>query len=195
MNRDSVGAPGGTGNFQKLRFDILHLIELDLLLLDNILQRFRRVRDSVAVSNLAPLRSEADPRIRWRPCAAAGSCNCSLTTSASFRAYGPNPMKYMFGTTFSRAFLDRYAATGCPPACATTRYAYPVAQAFGMPVVDGACRGRSTATDAQFVGASGVSLGFLHRCISAFHLVGIRWMRPRYGALRGPRRCASELGR
>jgi hypothetical protein len=180
----------------KLRFDILHLIEWDLLLLDNIAQRFRHVRDGVAVSYLAPLGSEADTWNWVAPVRGRWELQLLLDHVGKLCERRPRPMKCIFGAVaFSRAFLDRYAATDVPGLCNDEVRVPLFAQAFGMPVVDtGLAGSHYTASDTQLIGASEV-LELYATGVSAFHPVKESVDEAAIRHIMAQRAVASELPR
>jgi len=122
-------------------FDMLHLIEWDLVLLKPVDKLYRHVRDGVAATGLRTIHQwrrrdwwwlktpEGDAQLQTLRAFALKKCGKRLEDEEQLAGLFP-------GASMSRAFLERYAAID-PPALLNDEIRMPLfAQVFGMKVRD-----------------------------------------------------------
>ncbi len=124
-----------------LDFDMIHVVEWDLILLAPIEKLFGHITDGVAVSNRLPLSQLRDEGWGWitNPKRAAQFDElCALIEKRhGVKLSQETVMAGSFGTaTLSRAFLERYAAEDIPDLTHDEIRMTTFATAYGMPVHD-----------------------------------------------------------
>jgi hypothetical protein len=121
-----------------MAFDVVHLVELDLLLLDSLERVYASVPPAaVGVTALTPL-SEVEHDCRWlqRP-QGRQQWERLLSYAHAVWAYDGVPHAcWRAGACFPRSFLERYALLEAPELC-DDRLRVPLfAQILGLPLVD-----------------------------------------------------------
>lgn len=157
-----------------VRFDMLHLLEWDCLLLVDINERFAHIRDGVALTALERRGANfnrwnwtAPVRGRWELRKLMDHISCH---------YGARPQhcRCLFGgVILSRAFVDQYAGIEVPGLCNDEVRVPLFAQAFGMRLADTGLGGKYfTGSEKVFVSERQV-LTQVRRGITAFHPVKV----------------------
>ena len=123
---------------KKFKFDMVHVVEWDLLLLDTLENLFGHIRSGVALTDLGPL-SRLDRSGWWTGDGRQGRWEWKQLKKHVEKKYDweSKPLWGIFpGTSFSREFLERYAEEE-PFSCCNDEVRVPLfAQAFGMKVGD-----------------------------------------------------------
>lgn len=121
----------------KLRFDLVHVFEWDMVLLEPIEQRFANLTDGVALSGLRDMEEVKDS---WMWVAAKRGrfeWSALLHDVKEKYAYKAAPLCGIFGgIMLSRTFLKRYAQAEIRSLCNDEVRVPLYAQAFGLPVHD-----------------------------------------------------------
>lgn len=154
------------------RFDVAHVVEWDLLLLDPIERLFGHVTDGVAVTH--PMPTAQRRRDGWHWVSGNRGWEWDKLHQLVEETIGPavDPVAGLFpGVALSREFLDRFSAVEVPSYCNDETRVPLYAQAFGMPVHDT----RIQRDDATFnCEGEDVDLGVLR----AAYAVGVRIFHP-----------------
>ena len=120
-----------------ITFDMLHLVEWDLILLESIERHFASVRGGIAMTGITPMEKIY---ATWSWVAPIRGRRDWLKLKAYVeRVYGytQTPLAGIFcGASFSRKFLERYARVEVPGWCNDEVRVPLFAQAFGLPVHD-----------------------------------------------------------
>lgn len=122
---------------KKINFDVLHLFEWDLILLDSIENQFAHIRDGVAITGLRPM---AEIYNTWDWVASQRGrkewLELKKYVQGSF-GYKAEPLAGVFGgAALSKKFLEKYAGIEIPGWCNDEVRTPLFAQAFHMPVHD-----------------------------------------------------------
>jgi hypothetical protein len=120
-----------------MTFDMLHLVEWDLILLESIERHFASVRGGIAMTGITPMEKIYNTWIWVAPL--RGRYEWLKLKAYVERVYGytQTPLAGIFGgASFSRKFLERYAQVEVPGWCNDEVRVPLFAQAFGMPVHD-----------------------------------------------------------
>jgi hypothetical protein len=118
-------------------FDMLHLVDWDLILLESLERHFASVRDGIAMTGITPMEQVYDT---WSWVAPIRGRYEWLKLKAYVEhvyGYHHTPLAGFFcGASFSRQFLARYAQVEVPGWCNDEVRVPLFAQAFGLPVHD-----------------------------------------------------------
>jgi hypothetical protein len=122
---------------QHTTFDMLHLVDWDLILLESFERHFASVRDGIALTGITPMEQVYDT---WSWVAPIRGRYEWLKLKAHVEhvyGYHQTPLAGFFcGASFSRQFLARYAQVEVPGWCNDEVRVPLFAQAFGLPVHD-----------------------------------------------------------
>lgn len=172
---------------RRLDFDVLHLVEWDLVLLAPLAAAYRHVPPgAVALTCLTPV-SALTGRWEWlRGPERLRDWNALLDLARHRWSHTGDPLACLgVGPAFPRAFLDAYAALDPPELCHDELRLPLAAQALGFPLVDTGFRRRwdDPSEDAFFnVGGAPVDSSAMAAAAAdrlAFHPVRSRPARPR----------------
>jgi hypothetical protein len=122
----------------RMAFDVAHLIESDLLLLDSLERLYAAVPpDAVGLTALAPL-SEVEHDCEWlRRTDGRRQWERLLSYARAEWAYKGAPQAcWRVGACYPRSFLERYAALAPPPLCDDQLRVPLFAQILGFPLAD-----------------------------------------------------------
>jgi hypothetical protein len=122
---------------QHLTFDMLHLVDWDLILLERLEKHFASVRDGIAMTGITPMEKVYATWIWVAPLRDRYEWLKLKAYVERVYGYTHTPLAGFFcGASFSRQFLERYAQVEVPGWCNDEVRVPLFAQAFGLPVHD-----------------------------------------------------------
>jgi hypothetical protein len=118
-------------------FDMLHLVDWDLILLEPLERHFASVRDGIAMTGITPMEQVYATWIWVAPLRGRYEWLKLKAYVEQVYGYTHTPLAGFFcGASFSRTFLERYAQVEVPGWCNDEVRVPLFAQAFGLPVHD-----------------------------------------------------------
>ena len=122
---------------QHLTFDMLHLVDWDLILLESLEKHFASMRDGIAMTGMTPMEKIYDTWSWVAPIRGRYEWLKLKAYVEQVYGYTHTPLAGFFcGASFSRTFLERYARVEVPGWCNDEVRVPLFAQAFGLPVHD-----------------------------------------------------------
>ncbi len=122
---------------KKLKFDMLHVFEWDMVLLEPIEKRFAKITEGVAITGRKPLKEVYDTWYWVAPKRGRAEWEALLADVKKKHGYRKQPFCGIFGgVSLSRAFLERYAKEDVRSLCNDEVRVPLYAQAYGLPVHD-----------------------------------------------------------
>lgn len=122
---------------QKIGFDILHVFEWDLVLLESVENQFPHIKGGVAITGVKPMAKIYDT---WDWVAPKRGRNEWLRLEGFVKKhyhYQEKPLAGIFGgASFSKIFLEKYSKVEIPGWCNDEVRTPLFAQAFNLPVYD-----------------------------------------------------------
>jgi hypothetical protein len=154
------------------RFDMLHVIEWDFLLLAAVDTYFAHIRDGVALTDVKPLAAVYDTSNWVAPKRGRDEWLYLKAEIDAHYPYSAEPVIGFFpGVAFSRAFLERYASVETSSLCNDEVRVPLFAQAFGMDVHDTGLAGGTFIVGEKQTVAPEVVYREYQRGVCAFHPV------------------------
>jgi hypothetical protein len=122
---------------QSLKFDMLHVFEWDMVLLESVEKQFGHIKKGIALSGLKRVSDILDNSYWLGPRRGRGEWQTLLAYVRNAFKHNSDPVVGIFGgASLSREFLERYAKTEVHSWCNDEVRAALFAQAFKMTVAD-----------------------------------------------------------
>lgn len=133
---------------RRYQFDLLHVFEWDMVLLESIVERYRQITDGVAITGRKPLKQVFDTWYWVAEKRGRAEWDALLERVKKNYSYRKQPWCGIFGgVILSRTFIERYAKEDVWSLCNDEVRVPLYAQAYGLPVHDTGLRGEWFSTD------------------------------------------------